>query len=403
MKVSTDKAKIDALLSRRVVEAVVEKDLRARLFSGTQLRVKLGFDPTAPDIHLGHTMTLRKLKEFQDLGHQIVLIVGDYTTRVGDPTGKSKTRPMLDEKEIEKNAKTYLAQIGKILDIDKVIVRRNSEWFGKMSFADIIVLMSKFTVARMIERDDFEKRMENGVDVHMHELLYPMMQGYDSVMIDADVEIGGTDQRFNILTGRELQKKMGKRPQEAMFIGPILVGTDGTQKMSKSLGNHIGIDESPEEMFGKVMSIPDSALWDYFTLVTDVAEEEIAEMRKACEKGKMNPRDAKVRLGKEIVAMYHSASAADDAEAHFVKVFAKKGVPDEIPEHTMPAGSHTIVDVLVDAGLASSKSDARRTVGQGGVKVAGEVVKDIAFEVRIVEEATLIQKGKRHFVNVRAA
>lgn len=395
MRESVSKKKIDELLSRRVVSVMVKADLRKRLMSGKQLRVKLGFDPTAPDIHLGHTLTLRKLKEFQDLGHQIVFIVGDYTTRVGDPTGKSKTRPMLAEKEIEKNAETYLAQIGKILDIDKVEVRRNSEWFGEMSFADIISLTSKFTAAGMTGREDFKKRMKRGIDVHMHELLYPMMQAYDSVMINADVEIGSTDQLFNMLAGRELQKKMGMKPQVVMTVGPILVGTDGTRKMSKSLNNYIGIDEAPEEMFGKVMSIPDSAMWDYFSLVTDLPAKEIGGMEKNCKQNKMNPRDAKVILAKKIIEMYHSSKVADEAEVRFFKIFAKKQIPDDVPIYSVSIGEHNLVDILVDAQLVKSKSEARRLIEQGGIKVDGHPISDFDLKLAIDYRNIEAHPGKK--------
>ncbi|HSD12383.1 MAG TPA: tyrosine--tRNA ligase, partial [Patescibacteria group bacterium] len=321
MTVSTDKKKIDQLLTRRVAEVVVASSLREKLASGRKLRVKLGVDPTAPDLHLGHTVPLKKLREFQEMGHQVVFIIGDYTSKIGDPTGKSKTRPMLTDEQVKANAKTYLDQVGKILDLKKTEVRWNSEWFTKMDFNDVVTLAAKFTVARMIERDDFANRLKEGSEVHMHELMYPMMQEYDSIMVEADIEIGSTDQKFNILAGRDLQRKMGRPEQDCMFLGPILVGTDGVEKMSKSLGNYIGVSDAPEQMFGKIMSIPDAALWDYWTLATDASSDEIAEMREACEKKKMNPRDAKVSLAKAIITMYHSAKDADAAEEHFTKVF----------------------------------------------------------------------------------
>ncbi len=400
MKIITDKAKIDQLLTRRVAEVVIEKSLREKLGSGRRLRIKLGVDPTAPDIHLGHAVALKKLKEFQDLGHQIVLIIGDYTARVGDPTGKSKTRPMLSESDIEANARTYLDQAGKILDLGKIEVRRNGEWFGKMGFNDVIQLAAKFTVARMIERDDFAKRLKEGTDIHLHEIMYPMMQAYDSIMVEADVEIGGTDQKFNILAGRDLQRKLGKPEQDAMFLGPILVGTDGVHKMSKSLGNYVGVAEAPEQMFGKVMSIPDAPLWDWFALTTDVPMPEIEKMKKDCAGGKMNPRDAKARLAREIIAQYHSPAAADAAEEAFVKTFKNKELPDEIPEVAVRAGKRPLVDLLVEAKLAPSKSEARRLVTQGGVKVDGRVVNDPAAEVEVGKKKILIQKGKRFFANI---
>lgn len=400
MAVSTDKKKIEHLLTRNVERQAGE--LKKRLESGKKLRVKFGADPTAPDLHLGHTVPLRKLREFQDLGHQVVFIIGDYTAKVGDPSGKSKTRPMLSDEDVKKNAETYLAQVGKVLDLKKTEIRWNGEWFSKMGFDDILKLCAQFTVARMIEREDFANRMKEGTDVHMHELLYPMMQAYDSIMIDADVEIGGTDQMFNILAGRDLQRKMGKQEQECLFMGPILVGTDGTRKMSKSLGNYVGVSEAPEEMFGKIMSIPDAAMRDWFMLVTDIPADEVKEIMDACASGKMNPRDAKVRLAKEIISQYHSAKDADAAEEHFKNVFQKKEVPDDVPELAVKAGEHALLDLLVAAKFAASKGEARRVVSEGGVRVAGDVVKDVAATVKVGKTPTLIQKGKRHFVNVTA-
>jgi len=329
-----------------------------------------------------------------------VLIIGDYTTKVGDPSGRSATRPMLTDNEIEANAKTYQAQAGKILDLEKTEIRRNSEWFGKMSFADIIGLASQFTVARMIEREDFAARLKARTEIHMHELLYPMMQAYDSVIVEADVEIGATDQTFNILAGRDLQRKMGKPEQAAMFLGPILVGTDGTRKMSKSYGNYVGLADTPADMYGKVMSIPDSALWDWFALCTYISQDEGDAMRDACKKGTMNPRDAKMRLAREIVTLYHSAEDATVAEAAFVKQFQKKELPNDIAEHVTEGGDRSLVDLLVETGLAESKSDAKRTIEQGGVKVKGEVVTDVATTVAVSAQPALIQKGKRGFVYV---
>lgn len=401
MKVSTDKAKIELLLTRGVEDAIVEESLREKLMSGKQLRIKLGVDPTAPDLHLGHAIAIRKLKEFQDLGHQVVFIIGDYTAKVGDPSGRSKTRPMLSDREIKANAKTYMKQAGKILDVKKAEIRWNSSWFKRLRFDDILRLASDFTVARMIERDDFAKRLKEGSDIHMHELLYPMMQAYDSAEVMADVEIGGRDQKFNILAGRELQKKIGDAPQDILLLGPILVGTDGHMKMSKSFGNYIGITEPPEEMFGKIMSIPDDVMWDYFTLATDVTVGEIDGMKSACEKGEMNPRDAKVRLGREIVTMYHSARDAEAAEEYFETVFRKKDVPEDIRGVAVRGGTRDLVDVMVEAGLSSSKSDARRVIEQGGVRVDNEVVQDTDVKMEVGDKPVLIQKGKRHFVNVR--
>jgi len=400
MTVISDKAKIDSLLKRRVVEVVIEDELRKKLLSGKKLRIKLGADPTSPDLHLGHAVPLKKLKEFQDLGHQIVLIIGDYTAMVGDPSGKSKTRPMLTAEQCRDNAKTYIEQVGRILDKDKLEIHANSEWFAKMGFSDVIALTSNFTVARMIERDDFAKRLEEGTDIHLHELLYPAMQAYDSIMIDADVEIGGSDQRFNILAGRDLQRKMGKLEQDCMFLGPTLVGTDGVKKMSKSLGNYVGLTDSPEQMVGKIMSIPDAILWDWFFLTTELPEAEINAMRAACDKGEMNPRDAKMRLAKEIISSFHSPDAAAAAEDHFDKVFKNKETPDEVPEVKLDAGEYPLIDVLMAAKMVASKSEARRVIGEGGVKVGGETEKDANAKLKVEKKPLLIQKGKRHFVNV---
>jgi tyrosyl-tRNA synthetase len=394
MAISTDPKKIEHLLHHRVDHVV--GDLRLRLAAGKKLRVKLGADPTSPDLHLGHAVALRKLREFQDLGHQVVFIVGDYTAMIGDPTGKSKTRPALTKKEVLVNAKTYLAQAKKILSSKNLEVRMNGEWLSKLKFQDVLQLTAQFTVARMIERDDFAKRLKEGVEVHMHELLYPMMQAYDSVMIDADVEIGGTDQMFNILAGRELQKKLGKPEQSCLFVGPLLVGTDGVKKMSKSLGNYVGLTDSPDDMFGKVMSIPDALIADWFTLATDVPKDEVAAMLAS---GK-NPRDAKIRLAKEIIAQYHSAKAADAAEQHFISVFQKKETPEEIKVYRTAPGKRLLVDVLIETGFATSKSDARRTIEQGGVKVDGAVITDVGTTIDLTNKGLLIQKGKRHFVKI---
>ncbi|OGM01519.1 tyrosine--tRNA ligase [Candidatus Uhrbacteria bacterium RIFOXYC2_FULL_47_19] len=399
MTSTTDPNALDQLMSRRVTEIISVDSLKEKLALGRPLRIKFGADPTAPDLHLGHVVPLKKLREFQDLGHTVVLIIGDYTALVGDPSGKSKTRPMLTEEEVQKNAETYLLQVGRILDVTRLEVRRNSEWFAKMSFTELIQVAAKFTVARMIERDDFEKRLKGGMDVHLHELLYPMMQAYDSVMVEADVEIGGTDQRFNILAGRELQRKMELVQQDILLLGPILVGTDGVQKMSKSLDNYIGVEDDPSDMYGKVMSIPDSALWDYWTLVTDEPDESIAEMRTACESGKMNPRDAKARLARAIVTELHSSAAADEAESRFETVFRQGGKPEEIPELAVEDGI-TLVDVLVMTGFVTSKGEARRVIEQGGVKVDDQVITDINALVDIKDGGTVIQKGKRHFVRL---
>ncbi|MDD5252033.1 MAG: tyrosine--tRNA ligase [Patescibacteria group bacterium] len=402
MSVNTDQQKIDSLLARHVVEAIAPDSLREKLTSGRQLRIKFGADPSSPDLHLGHAVGLKKLREFQELGHQVVFLIGDYTARIGDPSGKSKTRPMLTPEEIDANAKTYFEQAGKILDVEKLEIRRNSEWFADMTFEDVIRLASNFTVARMIERDDFANRLKEGSDIRLHEIMYPMMQAYDSVVLKADIEVGASDQKFNILAGRELQKKMGLPEQDCLFIGPILVGTDGEKKMSKSLGNYVGLTDAPQDMYGKTMSIPDAALWNWFELATDLSAEEIDEMRSACERGELNPRDAKMRLAREIVAEYHGAIAAADAEENFIATFQRKETPDDVTVVEMCAGRHPLVGILVAQGLATSKGEARRLIEQGGVKVRGEVVSDIQAEIELASgEEALIQKGKRFFLKLK--
>lgn len=400
MTVNTDPKLIDRLLSHRVVEAIDREALAKRLLSGERLRVKFGADPSSPDLHLGHAVALKKLREFQDLGHQVVFIIGDYTARIGDPSGKSKTRPQLTGAEVDANAKTYFEQVGKILDIEKIEIHYNSEWFAKMPFEEVIKLASMFTVARLTERDDFAKRLKEGTEVHLHELMYPMMQAYDSAMVKADVETGATDQRFNILAGRELQSKMGQNVQDCLFVGPLLVGTDGVKKMSKSLGNYVGLTDAPAEMFGKTMSIPDAVLWDWFRLTTDLDPAEIDEMQEACAHGKMNPRDAKMRLGREIVAQYHSAAAAQEAEDGFIAMFQKKEIPDEMPELVVADGA-SVVEVLVSAGLVASKGEGRRLIEGGGVKVGEAVVADSVAQVSFGAATSLVlQKGKRNFVRL---
>jgi tyrosyl-tRNA synthetase len=390
-KKATDE-QIDGLLGRGVAEVIGRERLANALKKGEILRFKLGMDPTSPDLHLGHAVILRKLRKFQDLGHEVVVIIGDYTALIGDPSGRSKTRPPLEASAIDKNAATYLDQVEKILDRKKIETHKNSEWLSKLTFADLIKLAANFTVARTLERDDFAKRYKEGTDIHLHELLYPMMQAFDSVAVGASVEAGGTDQKFNMLAGRELQKKMGRTEQEVITF-PLLVGLDGTNKMSKSLGNYIGITESAESMYGKVMSIPDALVLNYFELATEMPMEEIAIVKKKLDEGE-NPRDIKMWLAREIVALYHSEKDAQKAEESFVKTFQKKEVPDNVLEIRVVEHIH-IVDCLVKAGLAPSKTDARRIIEQGGVKIDGEVVKDPQTEVK---KGSLIQKGKRYFI-----
>jgi tyrosyl-tRNA synthetase len=371
----------------------LERKVRAAVGEERPLRVKLGLDPTAPDIHLGHTVVLGKLRQFQDLGHQAVLIIGDYTGMVGDPSGRSKTRPPLTVEEIEKNLKTYLEQVDAVLDVEKLEIRRNGEWFSKMSFADVLKMAGASTVARMLERDDFAKRYKSGAPIGVHELLYPLMQARDSVEIRADIELGGTDQTFNLLAGRDMQRSLGQEPQVALTT-PLLVGLDGTEKMSKSLGNYVGVTESAGEMFGKVMSLADTMMKPYFTLLTDLPGGEIEEVLAG------HPREAKERLGREIVTRYHSEAAADDAAAEFRRVFSEKKLPSDMPEVKLPAKTIVIVDLLMLAGHARSRSDARRLIAGGGVSVDGEKIADIHADVSPPDGAVL-QTGKRRFARLK--
>jgi tyrosyl-tRNA synthetase len=362
-------------LKRGAAEIISEADLLERLKKGRPLRIKLGLDPTAPHIHLGFAVVLRKLRQFQDLGHQVVLLIGDFTARVGDPTGRSETRKVLTPEEISANAETYRDQFAKILDPEKTEVRFNSEWLMKMNFADVVGLAGRTTVARILERDDFEKRHKEGVPIGLHEFLYPLMQGYDSVALESDVEMGGTDQKFNNLMGRTLQKDYNQEPQ-IVFLMPILEGTDGVQKMSKSLGNYIGITEPPSEMFGKVMSIPDNIMRRYFELCTEVDLDEV-DRRLASD----HPRDNKRWLGREIVKIYHGEEAGRSADEEFIRVFSKGGLPDEVKPievdlDLLENGEISVIKLLTLAKLASSNKDAKRKVQQGAVSLDGEKVTD---------------------------
>jgi len=387
------------LIRRGAVEIHSEAELEAKLKRAAgerrPLRVKLGLDPTSPDIHLGHTVVLGKLRQFQDLGHQAVLIIGDYTAMVGDPSGQSKTRPQLTPEQIEANLQTYLEQVRAVLDVARLEIRRNGEWFAKMSFADVLKLAGSSTVARMLERDDFAKRCAAKAPIGVHELLYPLMQAHDSVMVRADVELGGTDQTFNLLGGRDLQRDAGQEPQVTLSM-PLLVGLDGVNKMSKSLGNYVGLKDQPGEMFGKLMSLPDALMADYFTLLTALSEAEIHKLLAG------HPREAKERLGVEVVTRYHSAQAARAAAAEFRKVFSEKQAPTDMPEVRLASAKVNVVDLIIQAGHAASKSEARRLVEGGGVSLGGEKVADWKAEVSPADGAVL-QTGKRRFARVRRA
>ncbi len=395
------------IIAKGADEIISMDDLRGKLEraqkTGMPLIVKLGMDPTAPDIHLGHTVVLRKIKQFQDLGHRAVIIIGDFTGMIGDPTGKSKTRKQLTREEVIKNAETYEKQIFKILDKQMTEVKFNSEWLFKLNFADVIKLASKSTVARLLERDDFHNRFQEHESIGVHELFYPLMQGYDSIELKADVEIGGTDQRFNILMGRNLQKDYGQESQVAMFM-PILEGTDGIEKMSKSLGNYIGIDEEPKDMYGKVMSIPDNLITRYFELITDIHPDELAMIKESLNSGNINPRDMKMRLAREITALYYGLDVAVLAEEHFKLVFQRRELPESIAEYEIPlsmieSDGIDAVKLLVSAGFVSSNSEARRLISQGAVKVNGNKISE--FKIAGLCDGDVVQAGKLKFIKVR--
>jgi tyrosyl-tRNA synthetase len=386
-------------IKRGADEILIESELVDRLKTGRPLRVKAGFDPTAPDLHLGHTVLINKLRQFQDFGHEVLFLIGDFTGMIGDPTGKSATRPPLSRDEVIENARTYEQQIFKILDPEKTLVMFNSSWMGEMSAVDLIQLAARHTVARMLERDDFHKRYSDGQPIAIHEFLYPLIQGYDSVAMKADVELGGTDQKFNLLVGRELQKQFGQQPQIVLTM-PILEGLDGVQKMSKSLNNYIGINEPPDEMFGKIMRISDELMWRYFELLSFRSMDEIEQFRRDIAEGK-NPRDIKFLLGQEIVTRFHDAAAAEKAQQNFIARFQQGAMPDDIPEMSLPAtdGKLPIANLLKQAGLVSSTSDALRMIKQGAVKIDGEKLSDSRLELQ-TGTTHVYQVGKRRFARV---
>ncbi len=385
-----------AILKRGTDEIISEKELLDKLSKGKPLTVKAGFDPTAPDLHLGHTVLINKLRQFQVLGHRVVFLIGDFTGRIGDPTGKNVTRKPLSEDEVRANAQTYREQIFKILDPDRTEIRFNSEWMNRMSPADLVQLMSRYTVARMLERDDFSKRYKAGQPIALHEFLYPLVQGYDSVALEADVELGGTDQKFNLLVGRDLQRDYGQVPQVILTV-PILEGLDGVQKMSKSLGNYVGIDEPPGEMFGKIMSISDDLMWRYFELLSFRSAQEVDGLKESVAQGR-NPRDVKFELAREIVARFHGDAEARAAQEQFVAQFQKGALPDDIPEVRL-RGAMPLANVLKDAGLTASTSEAMRMVKQGAVKIDGEKVSDAKQTIEPGFKA-VVQVGKRRFAHV---
>ena len=390
------------LISHGVADLLPEDEFKKKLeksvATNTPLIVKLGLDPTAPDIHLGHTVVLRKLKLFQDFGHKVIILIGDFTARIGDPTGKSVTRPPLTEEQVITNAKTYQEQIFKVLDPDKTEVRFNSEWLSKLDFADVLKLASKYTVARMLERDDFHKRYTEGRPISIHEFMYPLMQGYDSVALKADVEFGGTDQTFNLLMGRYLQGEEGM-PEQTIITMPILEGLDGVQKMSKSLGNYIGISEAPSEMYGKAMSIPDELMMRYFMLVTDMSIEEQEQLSQDLESGVAHPRDVKMKLAHTIVRLYHGEEAANFGQEEFVRVFQKHAMPTDIPEYKVAITDEAVFvpQLLSDAGLTASNGEARRSIKAGAFKIDGEKCNE---EHIVLKDGMVLQVGKRKFIKI---
>jgi len=389
------------IIRRGVAEIIPEEELKQKLYKSIKenrpLRAKLGLDPTAPDIHLGHTVVLNKLRHFQDLGHEVHLIIGDATGRIGDPSGKSETRKQLTEEEIKLNAATYQEQIFKVLDHNKTIVHFNSEWLMSMNLEAVLRLAGRYTVARMLERDDFDKRYKEGLPIGVHEFLYPLMQGYDSVVLEADVELGGTDQKFNLLVGRHLLREYGHEPQIALMM-PILEGLDGVQKMSKSLGNYIGVNDEAYEMFGKTMSISDQLISRYFELLTRVPMNEIKDIQTRMDSGELNPRDAKINLAKELITMYHNAEEAEKAEARFKLVYSQGDIPDDIPEVDIVDAEVWLPKFLQDNNMVSSSSDGRRMLKQGAIRVNGEKYED---ENLPVSNGMVVQVGKRKFIKIK--
>lgn len=397
------------ILERGAAEIVPQDALKQKIMravvTGIPLKVKLGLDPSAPDIHIGHTVVLQKLRQFQDLGHEVQLIIGDFTGRIGDPTGKSETRKQLSEEDVRHNAGTYQTQLAKVLDMTKTSFYYNSTWINELRFEDVLRLAGKVTVARMLERDDFAKRYAGNQPIHVHEFFYPLMQGYDSVSLESDIELGGTDQTFNILMGRTLQGAYDMEEGQVAMLMPLLEGLDGVQKMSKSLRNYIGIDESPSDIFGKTMSISDTLMLKYFELTTALSKTELEELRQGLEAGTVHPRDAKMRLAKDYVEMYHGEDAAEEAEQHFITVFQKRDLPDEIEEVSLSskdleAGSISLIKLLVQLGLQASNGEARRSIEQGAVRINELKLTDIHAQVT-PQEGDIVQVGKRKFVRIR--
>lgn len=394
------KSDIKTLLDRGTVEVIVRKDLEEKLKSGKKLRVKFGIDPTGSDLHIGHSVVLRKLGQFQEQGHTAILLIGDYTARIGDPTGKSETRIMLTEQQIRANMEHYVEQASKILDLKKLEIRYNSEWFEKMTMAQILELTAKKTVKQMLQREDFKKRMNNDQDIAAIELMYPMMQGYDSVMLESDVELGGTDQLFNMMVGRDLQRRFQSKTIQDVITMTILEGLDGEEKMSKSLNNYIGMMETPNQIYGKTMSVPDKLIIKYFELATTVQSDEIAKLKKSLEEGE-NPRNLKMRLARELVTLYHDKKSAEQAEKEFIEIFAHKGLPEDIQVQKFSRNKMNIVELLAESKLVNSKGEARRLIEGGGVRIDGNKVASHEAKIDLTTEK-LLQVGKRKFLKVRA-
>ncbi len=397
------------IIKRHAVDVLPEDELVKKLERSIRenkpLKVKLGVDPTAPDLHLGHAVVLRKLRDFQDLGHQVILLIGDYTGLIGDPSGRKTTRPVLTEDELKENAKTYVDQAFKILDPERTVIDYNSRWLKPLTFADVLKLCGKFTIARLLERDDFTLRMQSEQPIFLHELLYPVMQAYDSVMLEADVELGGTDQKFNLLAGRDLQMAMGQEPQIIVTM-PLLEGLDGTRKMSKSYGNYIAFNDPPQEMFGKVMSVSDELMFRYYELVLYWEKEEVEKLKKEVSEGTLHPADAKRNLAEKIVEFYHGKEAARKAREEFDRIFKDKELPEEIPVYTVKSdlfndeGRVWIVNLLKASGMVASNSEARRLIEQGGVKLNGSIVRDPGYEF-IPQDGDVLKVGKRKFLKLQ--
>ncbi len=398
-----DDQTLDLIAKRGVSEIIVREEFIERLQGGKPMRLKMGFDPSRPDIHLGHVVGLRKLRQLQDLGHHVILIVGDWTAQIGDPSGESATRPMLTHEEVVANAESYMRQFFKVIDKDKTEAVWQSEWFGKFTLADVLRLTSRFTVAQFLDRADFATRFQTHRPIAVTELLYPLLQAYDSVVIESDVEFGGTDQKFNLLVGRELQEMMGQTPQQC-FMVPILVGTDGVQKMSKSLGNYIAVEDPPNEMYGKVMSLPDQVVIEYFTLLTDIPMPEIKDMEQAMGAGSLNPIEPKKRLAEEITAQFHSPAEANEARAHFERVIQQRQAPEQMESHVVrgldqSGASFSIADVLVEASVAASKGEVRRLISQGAVQVDGEKVDSDSVRLR---PGSVLKIGRRRYLKIES-